>query len=164
MILVLDIDGTIADIDHRLHFVDKNNPSQEDWDNFFDPILVSKDTPIEFSRYVFEIFLEYFDDIIFLTGRPEELRDVTVDWLTKHYDISPDEDHLLMRPDSASLTDDQSAWANFKKVVFEDELIPRYGDADFIIIDDTNDILAMLAPYGITLKAPECWKLLMLER
>jgi hydroxymethylpyrimidine pyrophosphatase-like HAD family hydrolase len=30
MILVLDIDGTLADISHRAHLIEKENPTPED--------------------------------------------------------------------------------------------------------------------------------------
>lgn len=161
MILIVDIDGTLANLEHRLHFVDKEKPTPEDWDKFFDPDLVVKDTPIALSKEAMQICSDYFDDIVFLTGRIEELREITAAWLDEYFSIDPDEDHLFMRPQDMNVTDDRSEWADFKKVVFEDEIQPLYPDEDFVFIDDTDDILEMLAPHGLTLKAPECWKLLI---
>jgi hypothetical protein len=163
VILVIDIDGTLANLEHRLHFIDKENPTSEDWDKFFDPELVIKDTPIELSQEALEACADYFDDIVFLTGRIEDLRELTETWLDEYYGIDPDEDHLFMRPQSNELTEDTTEWADFKKIVFEEEIKPRYPGEEFIFIDDTDEILKMLAPYGLTLKAPECWELLLHE-
>lgn len=161
MILIIDIDGTLSDLDHRLHFVDKANPTQEDWDKFFDPELVINDTPIKFSQKALEACVNYFDDIVFLTGRIEDLRELTETWLDEYYGIDPDEEHLFMRPPSYELTENTSEWANFKKTVFETAIKPLYPKADFVFIDDSNDTLEMFSSYGLTIKAPECWELFL---
>lgn len=79
-LVVFDIDGTLSDATHRVHFV-KRNP--KDWDAFFnacgldDPIL----PVIKIARALFD---SQAVDIEFWTGRPEDIRDLTRDWLHDH--------------------------------------------------------------------------------
>jgi len=159
MILVLDIDDTLADLSHRAHIVEKPEPTQDDWDMFFDPELVAKDAPIEKAQIVFDQLVGAFDTVIFVTGRPDYLRDVTVAWLKKHFGVAPKEDALFMRP--ANTTDSSS---KVKKRLMEDEVTDRYSkDNDFFFIDDEPNNIDMFKDYGVALKAPECWDVLMEE-
>ena len=77
-IIVFDIDGTIADCTHRLHHVKKDNP---DWKAFFAECI--NDTPIE-SICDMSIVLSQYYDIVFCTGRSEECRAQTEEWLLKY--------------------------------------------------------------------------------
>lgn len=77
-IIVFDIDGTIADCTHRLHHVKKDNP---DWKAFFAECV--NDDPIE-SMCDMSIVLSQYYDIVFCTGRSEECREQTEEWLFKH--------------------------------------------------------------------------------
>jgi len=159
MILILDVDGTLANIDHRLLLIDKIKPTAKDWNAFFDPKLVALDTPIRGTRYLFPKLLMEFDKLIFLTGRPERLRKVTHTWLEEIYSFYFDPRDLLMRPEHWAATDDISVRAKFKSAIFQQEILPQYPKQNFIFIDDNVSILKELAEFGITIKAPECWKL-----
>jgi hypothetical protein len=90
-IAVLDIDGVVADVRHRLHFLDRR---PKDWAGFFaaagdDPPLA---TGIELAHE-----LAAMHELVWLTGRPEQLRRVTSRWLDAHGLPS---DELQMRPRS----------------------------------------------------------------
>ena len=85
--IVFDIDGTIADCTHRLHHVKKDNP---DWKSFFEECV--NDTPIE-SICDMSIVLSQYYDIVFCTGRSEEYREQTEEWLLKYVNSNA----LLMR-------------------------------------------------------------------
>jgi phosphoglycolate phosphatase-like HAD superfamily hydrolase len=85
---VFDIDGVVADVRHRLHHLRRSR-----WQAFFleaadDPLLAAG------ARLVAELAGEH--EIVWLSGRPEWLRDVTADWLERH-DLPGREIHL--RPD-----------------------------------------------------------------
>ena len=74
MLAVFDIDGVVADVRHRLHHLEKWHA----WDDFFDdahadPLLA------EGARLVADLSREH--EIVWLTGRPEWLRNVTSTWL-----------------------------------------------------------------------------------
>ena len=75
-VVVCDIDGTIADIKHRLHYV---KDGKKDWDGFF-----SKMDKDSLREDVFEILKEKESEgkqIIFVSARPEDYREVTKKWL-----------------------------------------------------------------------------------
>ncbi len=75
---VLDIDGVLADVRHRLHHLDSR---PKDWDSFFadapaDPLLVEG----------LEVALDLAQQhpLVYLTGRPERCRSDTQAWLDKY--------------------------------------------------------------------------------
>lgn len=74
---VVDIDGVVADVAHRLHHVARR---PKDWEAFFaaapdDGLLATG------AAAVHELAAEC--DIVWLTGRPERYREPTVDWLAR---------------------------------------------------------------------------------
>ncbi len=72
---VIDIDGVVADVRHRLHHVER---SPKDWDAFF--AAARHDPPLRAGvNRVRELAVEH--DLVFLTGRPERCRRDTVVWL-----------------------------------------------------------------------------------
>jgi phosphoglycolate phosphatase-like HAD superfamily hydrolase len=96
-IVIVDIDGTIADVRHRLHHI-KVGP-KKNWKAFFE--AMDHDTPIpEIIKQVHELEKEH--DIIVVTGRPEHYRARTEKWLADNgirylkLFMRPDGDH---RPD-----------------------------------------------------------------
>ena len=96
-IVILDIDGTIADVRHRLHHI--KGPGKKNWKAFFE--AMDRDTPIQpMIRKVHKLEKEH--DIIVVTGRPEHYRARTEEWLKAHgirylrLFMRPDGDH---RPD-----------------------------------------------------------------
>ncbi|MFB6810081.1 HAD family acid phosphatase [Streptomyces sp. NPDC056387] len=75
---VFDIDNTLADTDHRQHFLEGR---PRDWDGFFG--AAPADPPL--TRGV-ALAVESATDceIVYLTGRPERCRADTVQWLARH--------------------------------------------------------------------------------
>ncbi|WP_174861384.1 phosphatase domain-containing protein [Embleya hyalina] len=75
---VFDLDGTVADTRHRLHFVEAR---PRDWDAFF--AAAAQDAPlaegVELARTSAEAH-----EVVYMTGRPERCRRDTVDWLDRH--------------------------------------------------------------------------------
>ncbi len=152
MLLILDIDGTLANLDQRAHFVEKDDPTPEDWDRFFDPEIVAKDTPIKEAQAALKSMHDDFEKVIFITGRPEHLRETTVQWLSDHFGFTPSEDELYMRPDGST-----ERSSKLKKEILDGKVKELYGDMDWAFIDDEDDNLKMFDAYGTTEKAPECW-------
>ncbi len=89
-VAVIDIDGVVADVRHRVHHL-RRRPAR--WDRFFaaaadDPLLdVGADVVRELAGA---------HPVIWLSGRPESLRRVTERWLVAH-DLPAG--RLLLRPD-----------------------------------------------------------------
>lgn len=94
--IIVDLDGTIADCSHRLKHIQGDI---KDWDTFFKECI--NDTPIENILNIVKEFIIGDNKIcVFLTGRSDIARKETVEWLKKHIPaISENIDyHLIMRP------------------------------------------------------------------
>lgn len=76
MIVVFDLDGTLANCEHRLHHI-KTKP--KNWKAFFDEM--HNDTVIEPIAKILDYHLEALDLVIFCTGRPETHRGKTQKWI-----------------------------------------------------------------------------------
>jgi hypothetical protein len=76
VIYIFDIDGTLADCSHRLHFI-QQKPA--DWDSFFLACVDDEPIPevIAVARAMFSTA-----QLFMLTGRSEAVRMETVNWLT----------------------------------------------------------------------------------
>ncbi|HUV47529.1 MAG TPA: hypothetical protein VMX11_01015 [Actinomycetes bacterium] len=87
---VLDIDGVVADVRHRLRFVESR---PKDWDAFF--AAAPDDTPL---RRGLDRATELAEqgEVIYLTGRPERCRADTEAWLHAH---GFPQAAVVMRPD-----------------------------------------------------------------
>lgn len=120
--IIFDLDGTLADCEHRRHFIDpekagcyecgeKNSGMwaydigrfwKPDWKSFYE--CCDRDTPI---IPVIDIYKRYWQSPIPLyiwSGRCESVRQKTLDWLDTHVEISHFkskewfDEHLKMRP------------------------------------------------------------------
>jgi phosphoglycolate phosphatase-like HAD superfamily hydrolase len=77
-IVLVDLDGTLADVKHRLHFI---RGPKKNWKQFFKKM--SEDPPVdEVVQWVRELAEDH--SIVVITGRPEEYRKPTTAWLDKH--------------------------------------------------------------------------------
>jgi phosphoglycolate phosphatase-like HAD superfamily hydrolase len=94
---VFDIDGVLADVRHRLHFL-QSRPQR--WDAFFlaaerDPLLEEGARRLRTAQTC--------HDVVYLTGRPERNRTLTRAWLARHglptgpLHMRPDDDHRPAR-------------------------------------------------------------------
>jgi len=75
---VIDLDGVLADVRHRLHFLESK---PKDWDGFFagipdDPVLP------EGRAVVDRLAADH--ELVYLTGRPSSTRGETEAWLERH--------------------------------------------------------------------------------
>lgn len=75
---VFDIDGVLADVRHRVHFLERLLP---DWRSFFAEAVNDPSHP-EGIALVREAEQEC--EVVYLTGRPEWCRADTEAWLTAH--------------------------------------------------------------------------------
>lgn len=75
---VIDIDGVVADVRHRLHHLERR---PKDWGGFFAAAV--DDTPL-YEGVALATDLARRHDVAWLTGRPERLRTTTARWLDDH--------------------------------------------------------------------------------
>ena len=81
--IIVDLDGTLANIEHRLYLIGQKNP---DWRGFFE--ACTDDLPIIEVITIVEILarsdLCSRKNIFILSGREETVRALTERWLEKH--------------------------------------------------------------------------------
>ncbi|SDL21783.1 hypothetical protein SAMN04488074_109302 [Lentzea albidocapillata subsp. violacea] len=77
-VAVLDIDGTVADVRHRLHLLDSDSPSK--WADFFDAAGDDEVLP-QGAELAHKLAADH--DIVWLTGRPARIMELTRRWLAE---------------------------------------------------------------------------------
>ena len=152
MFCVIDIDGTIANNKHRIHFIETPG-KPPDWTGFLNPDLVYKDTPVEGAVLGVKNLERLGYELCFLTGRHEGLRDVTMRWLLENFDLNVMESRLLMRPAGNMLNPSE-----YKREQVIGLLSSLDKSRGIIFLDDDKYAWDMFAEFGIVLRAPECWK------
>lgn len=132
--IVIDIDGTLANIEHRQHFV--QGTGKKNWKGFF--ANMDKDVP---NDWCVEIINKYKQDhlIVLCSGRPDSFRETTTKWL-KDNNIFFDE--LYMRP-----RDDMRADSIVKEIILDFELAPRYNIK--MVVDDRMQVCDMWRSRGL---------------
>jgi hypothetical protein len=134
LLAVFDIDGVVADMRHRLTFLDATPP---DWPAFFE--AAGQDTPLA-EGLALTSALAADHDIIWLTGRPERLRATTARWLGENGFPAGE---LRMRPDR----DRQPAR------VFKRTELGRLGpDRVAVVVDDDPAVVMALRADGFTVR------------
>jgi predicted kinase len=137
---IFDLDGTLANIDHRAHFV-RNGRRQ--WKEFFE--ACDKDEPV---MDVIEVFLELRknNDVRIWSGRSASVREKTLAWLDKH--IPNGSFHLQhMRPEN-----DYQSDVELKRSWLKAEQI-----RPTMIFDDRQQVVDMWREEGITCAQVAPW-------
>jgi beta-phosphoglucomutase-like phosphatase (HAD superfamily) len=86
---IFDIDGVLADVRHRIHFVETK---PKDWRRFF--AATAQDTPLSDGFTLLRAHAGEHE-ICYLSGRPEATRDVTEQWLASNGAAAGD---VILRP------------------------------------------------------------------
>ena len=87
--IIVDLDGTLCDIEHRIHHV-KSKP--KNWQAFNQGI--DQDKSYFWCIELIAAMKARGYKVFFVTGRQESSREMTVSWLTRHH---VDYDELYMR-------------------------------------------------------------------
>lgn len=133
-VIICDIDGTIANIEHRRKFVSDGN---KNWKGFFE--AMSDDTPYTDVALIVEAMMGRGYSTIFVSGRPEEYRNKTLDWAGKHGIFMPE---LFMRPKGNYIGDEI-----VKQNILDFELKTRYNILFWL--DDRRKVINMIRSNGI---------------
>ncbi|MGH3367786.1 MAG: LNS2 domain-containing protein [Nocardioidaceae bacterium] len=89
-VAVIDLDGVLADVRHRLHHLQRR---PKDWHAFFS--AATTDPVLPEGRAVVE-YLAADHEIVYLSGRPQRWHQDTLAWLQRH---QLPLGRLLLRPD-----------------------------------------------------------------
>ncbi|MDH4172132.1 MAG: hypothetical protein OEW90_01740 [Betaproteobacteria bacterium] len=137
MIVVCDLDGTLADSRHREHHL-KKTPA--DWDAFFS--ACEQDLPIEqVLRLVHSLWMAGHR-IVVVTGRPERLRSQTTIWLDEH---GIPAEKLLMRPNESRVRS-----CDFKRALVHEAVMRNRTPSDIVLaLDNSEEDCAAYRSLGI---------------
>lgn len=132
---ICDLDGTLADIEHRRHYMTQE---KKDWKNFFNEIPNDK---LNLPVWKTVSFLRVYYPMIFVSGRPELYKEQTLNWLQNEAKmVSPT---LFMRPRNDYRSDDL-----IKEIILDFELIPRYNIIG--VFDDRQRVVDMFRRRELT--------------
>ena len=156
-VVIVDIDGTIANTDHRLHFM---KGPKKNWPGFFG--AMDKDEPNDWCLEIVRSLIGAgrYNKIIFCSGRPDNYREITENWLWRECDLvnqeyldeaeSDDEkwghdtyEHLFMRPFNDSRKDDL-----IKEIILDFEILAR-GYKPIFAIDDRTQVVELWRRRGL---------------
>ncbi len=99
--LIIDIDGTIANCEHRLHYITQK---PKDFKSFYANVI--NDTPISLVIDIIEAMVSIGYTPIFITGRSNECFKDTLLWLRKYLSFPIHIDSLIMRNNKDFMADD----------------------------------------------------------
>jgi hypothetical protein len=135
---VFDIDGTCADLTHRLKHIQKR---PKDWDAFFAAAKDDKPSPhMQRLAYALHCGLSAYQTIVYCSGRPERTRDATVKWLCDH--DFPYYAHLFMRKDGDRRND-----SIIKRELLDDMRLE--GLRPIMAFDDRDRVVEMWRNAGV---------------
>lgn len=134
---IFDIDGTLADLSHRLPHIQK---SPKDWDAFF--AACEDDEPIghvcELAKNVFRAG----PAVVFMSGRSDRVHSQTRRWLGKHIGLWAKVAPLYMRKDGDHRPD------HLVKLELLN-MVRDHGYAPIMAFDDRNQVVEMWRANGV---------------
>ncbi|MBC3872641.1 phosphatase domain-containing protein [Undibacterium flavidum] len=141
---IFDLDGTMAIIDHRRHWVQKEKPSCEDWHQFH--IECEFDVPNTSVIQTMEILRNSGADIWIFSGRSDEVREMTENWLMKHANFNADElqTALSMRIAGDFTPDDEL------KLIWLANMLDEDRNRLVAVFDDRDRVVQMWRQEGIS--------------
>lgn len=134
--VIFDVDGTIADVEHRRHFVSGGN---KDWSSFRKETV--NDTPVEWVCDIAKRFIAQGDEVAFFSARNESEREVTEKQISKW--IGDNHKGVFLRPDGDFRPDDE----------FKSDLADQFeelGGKIDLVFDDRNKVVDMWRQRGTT--------------
>lgn len=143
---IFDLDGTLALIDHRRHFVERERGKQ-DWKAFY--AACDKDEPNDPVIKTLKA-LRKSSEVWVWSGRSDEVKDKTVQWLNKHGIFHPfwnplkAPSQLMMRRENDFTPDDQlkSGWLA--------DLEPPERNRLTAVFDDRQKVVDMYRRSGVS--------------
>lgn len=141
--VIFDIDGTLADLSHRLHHI-KRQPIN--WDAFF--AECGNDTPIQPIHDLARLVVAQGYKLILVSGRTDKVREQTEAWLASH-DVPHQELHMRKEGDYRQDT--------IVKSEILDKLLAAGNEIAFVV-DDRPSVVAMWRSRGLTCLQCRDWQ------
>lgn len=133
--IIVDLDGTLANIEHRRHLVKKPNHR---WREFFERCV--DDTPVFPVIRAVQVLCRAGYEVHIFSGRGEEVRPQTERWLNQN--MVP-YNTLRMRPEKSYTPDEilKRSW------LLED---PTFKPSVLLVLDDRDKVVRMWRDEGLT--------------
>ena len=149
--IIIDIDGTISNLDHRLYHIRKQ---PRDYNSFF--AAMTEDTPIQDTLWLIDLLITaYYEepDFVFFicTGRPEDYRRQTEEWLREYaMRLRNVVNNIFMRPSK-----------DFRKdSIIKNEMRQKIEGKGFnirVVLEDRQSVVDMWRENGITCLQVNQW-------
>lgn len=137
MFVVFDLDGTLADCEHRVHHIAGPKGSKEkNWDAFYD--ACNDDPPIPETLDLMRSLIRAGHDVEIWTGRSDRVRKETLVWLGRHLGKYAVDLVIVMRRDGDHTTD----------IELKRKWIDDHGKPD-LVFEDRAGVTAMWREQGI---------------
>tara|TARA_R100001129_G_scaffold1007_2_gene875 strand:+ start:224 stop:817 length:594 start_codon:yes stop_codon:yes gene_type:complete len=158
-LIICDIDGTIANIEHRLHYI---KGPKKDWDSFtkmcvfdepYKDVIEILDSLIH--GWTWDVCGANEREFYFFSGRSEVVRKETEEWLKKHIPIIAEHDYkdweLHMRKEGDYRPDTTIKY----EMMYELKITP---DDVLCILDDRQSVVDMWRQEGFRCLQVDAWK------
>ncbi len=137
MIYIFDLDGTLANIDHRRHFITNGNT---DWDKFYKACI--EDSPNKYVVYLFKEIQAFGHTMVICSGRSDIVRTETEVWLRSNCLYYT---KLLMRKEGDFTPDEE-----LKRCWLHNNLNCNIGKDIAGVFDDRDKVVKMWRDEGLT--------------
>ncbi len=139
--IVFDIDGVLADPRHRLHYI-QSASGGPDWEAFY--AASGEDTPIDAGLKLLSALQSRGGRVILLTGRSENWRDLTADWLQRHtLFYQQGGAHIIMRQEGDRRPDYEYKLSALRS-------LEGWGHEIALVVDDSIRVIDHLVAHGYT--------------
>ena len=133
--VVVDLDGTLANIDHRLHFVKREKP---DWDGFYEACV--NDTPNEWCVHLIRAMAASGFRVLVISARSKVVEEQSHKWIYTYVGERPYRPLILLREERDYTPDDELKikWLN------------SYGKERILfVVDDRQRVVDMWRKEGL---------------
>lgn len=181
-IYILDVDGTLANCEARARLLQHEciqclgvlsgikssrdfvcpycgcmdaNMTSESWDTFCADHLVLQDGVISGSKNCVKALEALGHPVHYLTARPLESYDITLEWLKRHFGFNSENQILQTREAGCRVPSDEFKDKAFRKMKFI--LDERHDNPNYVFVDDNHDNLRMFSGHGLAFEAPHFW-------
>ena len=149
-VFIFDLDGTLANIDHRLHFLEKN-----DWRGFFKACIY--DEPVESVIQILRDLVMAGHEVQIWSGRSAEVVQETYDWLDRHIGSFPGKTFLP----NELLKHMRKEGDYTKDFIIKEEWLNAFhqerGHMPTMIFDDRPSVVDMWRKNGVTCAQVATW-------
>lgn len=147
--IAFDLDGTLSDLQNRLHHIQDLTASatraekEKAYRAFFADC--GNDTPIHHAKIIWDCLVNNGYDLCIVTGRSDEVRQETVNWLVEHGFFANEgiaEQYLYMRSEGDRRPD------SIAKAELMDQAVADWGHCD-LVFEDRASVVALWRERGI---------------